>query len=600
MGSPLQKTSYDTIKDSGRAEKISESEFLFRSKEFAKCMIDPIYFLEKYYWIRSIDFGTILLPLYPKQTELIKSIYDNRFTICLASRQSGKTTAYVGICLHTVFFKEGKEIVILANKEATAIGILKRIKRAFEWIPEKQGWIKPKVTKWSDKQIEFDNGCSITAMASSSDAARSTSAAMLIIDECAFIPKNIMQELWASVFPTISRSETSKVVLVSTANGIGGLFYDIWQDATISNNSTWNALKIDWWDVPGRDEAWKQEQIRGFGPNGQLKFDQEFNNSFLGSAPTLIDSNCLSELLLNCQESTHENDSWIIGNEAVGKFEIDIFKKPLVNHAYIIGGDVSEGIGLDYSIAKVFDITDTFNVEEVASFVSNTVNGPCLGYIFAKLASRYNNAYVACERNGVSISAIDSLWRTFEYDNIIDIGSNKHAIGIFSNHATKLDACLWFRERLKQIDFNLILHDSETILELQKFERVKSKSMTRYEASVGHDDRVISVIWAIYCLKEDILNSYYDIIAYAKNIFGVEVPARLKSEVAGFEGKLYSSEAEIEADRQKILDIPDAKLKLLSNSTITNNTDDDDVESTEVAVEDGYDFFYNNVVDDEF
>ena len=495
------------------------------------------------------------------------AILENRFTVALAARQSGKTTAYIGVALHICFFSEGKEIIILANKEKTAIGILKRIKSAYEWIPKEKSWIKPGVKKWSEKQIEFENGCSITAMASSSDAARSASVALLLIDEVAFIPKNVVAELWASVFPTISRSSTSKVCLVSTANGIGGLFYDIWMDATIGGNRRWKSVLINWWDIEGRDEKWKQEQIKGFGPGGEAKFAQEFGNEFLGSAPTLLDSTVLKDLAdLHSESEVDSPETWTVGSPKIGTFDVTIYRKPLKTHSYVLGGDVAEGIGLDYSIAKVFDITDCMNVEEVASFESNTISGTLFGYVMAKMAKKYNDAYVACERNGVSATAIDALWRTFEYDNIVDVGSNKYAIGIFSNHATKLEACLFFRDRLSDPDFNLILHDGGTILELQRFEKVKAKSMTAYAASTGHDDKVMSLIWAIYVLKQEILEQYYTVSSYRRNMFNVEVPARLACDLSNVGDSYFTSQDEYEEMKRKSDMVADSKLRLLESS----------------------------------
>src|SRR5574344_1372347 len=147
----LKKQIYDPIKKPDEIEFVSQEEIQKRSEEIIRCINDPVYFSENYYYIRSIDKGTILLPPYKKQKELIKTILKDRFVISLAARQSGKTTAYIAIALYVCFFMEGKEIVILANKEKTAIGILKRIKRAFEWIPKEKSWIKPGVTKWSEK-----------------------------------------------------------------------------------------------------------------------------------------------------------------------------------------------------------------------------------------------------------------------------------------------------------------------------------------------------------------------------------------------------------------------------------------------------------------
>jgi hypothetical protein len=599
--SSTETKKYSPIKAPNETEKIGEAEFSFRAKEFQKCIDDVVYFASNYYYIRSIDLGTILLPPYEAQCDLLRQIHSNRKVISLASRQSGKTTAYIAICLWICFFMEGKEIVILANKEKTAIGILKRIKRAYEWIPKEKSWIKPGVTIWNDKQIEFDNGCSITAMATSSDAARSGSAYLVIIDEAAFVKPSTMEELWASVYPVISRSATSKFVMVSTPNGIGGKFHEIWEDSTIAHNPEWTPVFIPWYKVPGRDEAWKKKEIAGFGPGGIVKFNAEYECQFLGSSPTLLDSIALKELIDCAEEARAEQpepaEIWKIKGKGDETFDVSVWKKPKPGRAYILGGDVGEGVGLDSSIAKIFDITDLRNIEEVASYESNTIPGPIFGYIMMKMARRYNQAYVACERNGVSTSAIDALWRVYEYENIVDIGSNKAAVGIFSNWATKLDACLWLKDLMKDSEFNLILHDSKAVLEFQKFERVKAKSTVRYEASSGHDDRVMATIWAIYITKLELIEDYYEVTSRTKNCFGVEIAVRCRPDC------LTSEYFETEDQLNKSLDVSEriADLKFIGNSNNANNPNAQKAlpNSEDGQSEDFYDFIVNDARENE-
>lgn len=594
--SDLIKKEYSTVKDPGISELVSELELKKRVEIISKCIDDPIYFIRNFYWIRSIDKGTILCPPYDAQCDLIRSIIKNRKIISLASRQSGKTTAYIGVCLWICFFMSGKEIIILANKEKTAIGILKRIKRAYEWIPKNQDWIKPGVTKWSEKQIEFENGCSITAMATSSDTARSNSAYLCIIDEASFVPIGVMEDLWASVYPLISRSSTSKFVMVSTPNGLGGKFCEIWQDATLGKNPEWTPVFIPWYVVPGRDEEWKRKEIAGLGPSGDIIFRAEYDCEFLGSSPTLLNPDIMKELIaLNqAEENITKETLWKVGNEKAGFFDITIYKQPIAGHAYVLGGDVAEGVGLDASVSKIFDITDCFNIEEVASFESNKIPGVTFGYVMSKMALKYNNAYVACERNGVSATAIDALWRTFEYENIIDVGSNKFATGIFSNHATKLEACMHFRDLLKDPDFNLIIRDSTALLEFQRFEKVKAKAITRYEASTGHDDKVMAIIWAIYVTKPDLVERYYSVVATKRNSFNIEVPARLKGEdIVG--DNYITNELELEMLKKKIDSVADEKLRILNSGTEQKMIESSSSKSENPNNDSGeaLDFFFN-------
>ncbi len=189
------------------------------------------------------------------------------------------STSYCMYACHTVCFKENQNILLLANKLSTAKGILARIKFAFELLPK---WLKPGVKTWNKESVEFTNGCTITAFAASSDGARSEAANVLIIDEMAFIPANVVEELWQSAYPTISSSNNSKVILVSTPFGTGNMFYELYSAAITQQDNDnviekWTPYRIDWWDVPNRDEVWKEKQLVSFNYNLK-RFGQEFGN----------------------------------------------------------------------------------------------------------------------------------------------------------------------------------------------------------------------------------------------------------------------------------------------------------------------------------
>jgi len=250
----------------------------FQIKELAKCMYDPIYFIENYYYIISPKFGKSVITMYEKQRELLKCMITDNRVVTLASRQVGKTTSYCMFICYLLCFQKHKNVLLLANKLTTSKGILSRIKFAFELLPK---WLKPGVTEWNKESITLTNGCSVKAFAASSDGARSEAANVLVIDEMAFVPTNVVEELWGSAYPTISSSKDSKVILVSTPNGTGNKFYELYNAGLTAEGKDvlekWTPFRIDWWDVPDRDEEWKQKQIVAFNYD-MRKFNQEFGN----------------------------------------------------------------------------------------------------------------------------------------------------------------------------------------------------------------------------------------------------------------------------------------------------------------------------------
>jgi phage terminase large subunit-like protein len=202
-------------------------------EEWLKCAADPIYFIENYVKIVNIDRGFIAFEPYDFQKDIIEKVQDNRFVICKMPRQSGKTTTIAALLLHAVLFTEEYNIGILAHKLAQAREILDRIKRAYEALPK---WMQQGIVEWNKGNIELENGSKILASATSSSAIRGGSFNLIYLDEFAFVPNNLQEEFFASVYPTISSGKTSKVLITSTPNGLN-MFYKIWVDSEENRNS---------------------------------------------------------------------------------------------------------------------------------------------------------------------------------------------------------------------------------------------------------------------------------------------------------------------------------------------------------------------------
>ena len=196
--------------------------------EYVKCAEDPVYFAKTYMKIVNIDHGLMPFKMWDFQEEMLTTFYENRFSICKLPRQVGKTTTSVAYLLHQVLFNENMMIAILANRAPTAREILQRLKLAFEYLPM---FLKQGIKEWNKGSIHLANGSRVLADSTSGSSVRGMSFNIIFLDEFAFVPNNIAEEFFASTYPTISSGKSSKVVIVSTPNGMN-LFYRMWMDAT--------------------------------------------------------------------------------------------------------------------------------------------------------------------------------------------------------------------------------------------------------------------------------------------------------------------------------------------------------------------------------
>ncbi len=450
-------------------------------KELARCRDDIVYFSEKYFTIVNLDLGKIKIPLYDYQKDLLYNLEDNRFNIVLQSRQSGKTTTMTVFILHYILFNEDKEIALLANKGAQARKVLGRIKLAYELIPK---WLKPNVVEWNKGTIEFENGCIIAATATSSDAARGDSVSLLVVDEAAFIDG--WDEFYASTYPTIASGKSTKVVLISTANGLNH-YHHLWQKA-INGRNEFVPFEVKWQDVPGRDDAWKKQTIANTSVEA---FSQEHENVFMGGTNTLISMSSL-RALVPINPIHHKNN-------------INIYHQPIEDHTYMMVVDVSRGKGLDYSAFSVIDITE-FPFVQAATFRDNTISPLMYPDIIFNIALKYNDAWVLVENNDIGGMVVSNLNYDFEYENLLSPkgpDSKKYELGVRTTKRTKSIGCSRLRDLIENT--TLIVNDQETINELCTFV-AKGKS---YEADAnGTDDLVMGLVMFAWMTSTEDFSEY--------------------------------------------------------------------------------------------
>jgi len=441
--------------------------------EYQKCMQDPLYFCQKYIKIVSLDEGLVPFDVYPFQKEILGTIHNNRFTICKLPRQSGKTTTIISYILHYVLFNEQMRVAILANKAATARDILSRLQLAYENLPK---WLQQGVMSWNKGSLDLENGSKIVASSTSSSAVRGGSYNMIFLDEFAFVPHNVAEDFFSSVYPTISSGKNTKVVIVSTPNGMN-LFYKLWSDAESGKNS-YNPIDVHWSEIPGRDEKWKTETIAN---TSQEQFNREFECEFLGSINTLIHPTKIKSMVF---------DDPIQRNAG-----LEVYKKPEKDRLYTIVCDVARGTEQDYSAFLVFDVSE-LPYRIVAKYRNNEIKPLLFPNVIYDVAKAYNNAYVMIEVNDIGEQVATAMQYDLEFDNLImasmrgragqilgsGFSGGKVQLGVRTTKAVKMLGC----SNLKQLieTDKLIINDYDLITEFSTF----VKHGQSYQAEEGHTD----------------------------------------------------------------------------------------------------------------
>ena len=469
MSYTLKMTDNDTyqynhlVKKDGVVQDWTKEEIL----EYKKCMDSPAYFAEKYVKIISLDRGLVPFRLYPYQRRMFEHFNNYRFNVVLACRQSGKSISSVAYLLWYAIFHPEKTIAVLANKGATSREMLGRITLMLENLPF---FLQPGCKTLNKGSIEFSNNSRIVAASTSGSSIRGMSVNLLYLDEFAFVER--AAEFYTSTYPVVSAGTDTKVIVTSTANGIGNIFHKIWEGAN-QNTNEFKPFRVDWWDVPGRDEDWKEQTINN---TSQLQFDQEFGNTFFGTGDTLINGSTLLALRAKNPLEYREGGNLLI------------YEKPIEGHEYIMAVDVSKGRGQDYSTFTIIDIsTRPFN--QVAVYRCNTISPLLFPNIIYKYAKVYYNAYVVIESNDQGSLVCNGLYMDLEYENMHVESATKNKMGIEINRKTKRLGCSGFKDLLES--GKLQIHDEQTILEVSTF---VSKGIS-YEASEGnHDDLVMNLV----------------------------------------------------------------------------------------------------------
>lgn len=466
-------------------------------QEWLKCADDPVYFTINYIKIVSLDEGLVPFKMWDFQEEMIERFHSNRFNIAKLPRQTGKSTTVVSYLLHYCIFNDNVNIGILANKLSTSRELLGRLQLAYENLPK---WMQQGIVSWNKGSLELENGSKIMAASTSSSAVRGMSFNIIFLDEFAFVPTHIAEQFFSSVYPTISSGKSTKVIIISTPNGMN-MFYKLWHDAERGKNE-YITTEVHWSQVPGRDANWKAQTIAN---TSQRQFTQEFECEFLGSVDTLIAASKLRTMVYD--DPITSNNKGLV-----------VYENPQKDHDYIVTVDVARGVGSDYSAFLVFDITK-FPYRLVARYRNNEIKAIMFPTIIVDIANGYNRAYILTEVNDIGDQVASMMHYDLEYDHILmcamrgragqivgtGFSGKKTQLGVKMSKTVKKIGCLNLKTFIE--DDKLVIPDYETIAELTTFISKRES----FEAEEGcHDDLAMCLVIFAWLAVQDYFKEMTD------------------------------------------------------------------------------------------
>ena len=459
-----------------------------------------LHFAENFFYIVNLDTGRQTITLHKCQKRALRNMRDNRFVVMLASRQCGKTTMMTIYALWNACFNKDQRVLIVANKEGTAIEIFQRIRLAYEELPN---WLKPGVKEYGKTSMTLANGSRVGISTTTGTAARGQSVNCLILDELAFIETHLVEPFWNSVYPIISSSKKSKIFIASTPNGTENLFYKLYTGASNSTNG-WSGERIDWWEVPGRDEAWKKQTIQTMG--SEEIFRQEFGNEFLETGESVLQEEVLDRLEVNIRKPIHVLDG--------SCYKLWDTPDPQ-NKVYIVGVDVGEGVSQASSIIQIFDITNLAHIRQVGVYGSNTISPYNFTTKLYEILQHWGSPLAMIERNNCGAQVVDNLANQFGYENIVTYNNVKKIdmsrLGVLAHTNTKYKGVMNMRYWINELSA-VVLQDQDTLYELKNFIRYPNGTWRAREGNEIHDDRVMAMIWSLMILESSITERYFDII----------------------------------------------------------------------------------------
>lgn len=475
--------------------------------EILKCRKDIVYFAETYVYLKT-ENGLKHIKLRPYQKQLLKNYQENRWCITLFPRQSGKTTTTAIFFAWFSIFNTDKNLAVIAQRDQIAAEVFSKIKSIIQYLPF---FMKPGCVKFNRGGYHFDNGCTAIYRPASIDALQGYTIDTLFIDEFAYIRNTQARQFWNNVYPTLSSMSNSRVMITSTPNG-RNLFYELWSNA-IDGKNFFKPLRIDWWEVPGRDEKWRLQEIANLG--SEAAFAQQYGLSFDTGVKNSLSADTFH--YLNKVSTEFEHDIFKIGTDWDEYFRWSTkWMYNLRKDWFLISVDIGEGLGGDYSVIKIRKLflnpDGTVIMPTIGVFECNTIIVEDFAKVILLMMRRFNPDHVRLiiERNSYGDLLIKDIESLAEHLTNVEIPVETFAKFRRSADNMKMEKGIRLNRGNKKVgvgnwkklvdDKIFIETDSRTIDQYREFGEDKNGN---YKAGVGHDDLVMPDVNAAFYVKSN-------------------------------------------------------------------------------------------------
>lgn len=335
-------------------------------EDIVRCIKDPVYFASKCFLMTPEGLQAVTLRDY--QVDYLHHLQNNRFSIFLSCRQSGKSTTTAIYCLWMILFHPDKNALILSKSGAAGVDLVSKIKDMYMYLPY---YLKCGTMKWNQSSISFDNNSSISTESFSPTAGLGKTINFLILDEFAWCNPNEVELFYNNIIPTVTTISDSNVCIMSTQNGFN-LFYKLWKNA-IEKKSIYAPFKVDWHQVPQfnmktktwekRTETWHKEMVGILG--SEEAFQYQYGTQFSASDACLVSRETLKRirdkavLFEEISNVAPEKDFSFLRSAPYLKLKPGFHPnnfKDLQRH-FVVLVDLAEGGGGDYTVFNIFEVT---------------------------------------------------------------------------------------------------------------------------------------------------------------------------------------------------------------------------------------------------
>lgn len=511
---------------------------------------DRPFYMEKFLKIRDKNANLIPFKINDAQelfeAEIKKCEKEGKLKrfIVLKARQMGFSTFTEGYIFHDTTTNTFKNSMIIAHEDKATQNLFNMSKLYYEELPSV---IKPMIKYSNGKELTFENPTNdpltkknnpglrskiTVATAGTVEVGRSATIHNLHASEVAFFPD--ARTTMLGLLQCVPDTANSCVILESTANGVGGYFYDMWQkacrgenefiplfypwftDKTYTRNfvsetekeyflSTLNDYEVNLMknnNLTPQQMYWRKYTIANKCQGDVELFMQEYpstpEEAFIASGRPVFNVPAVRKYLNHAESGIRgyirEKGSSVYFDEDE-KGYVEIWSKPKLGEFYVIGGDVAEGkIDGDYSVAQVLDS----NCNIVGMWYGH-IDPDLFGLELVKLARYYNDAYLGVEVNNHGLTTLKAIqkaeyWNIYFakiYDRFTDSITKK--IGWNTNGKTKPMAIDKLAEFVRE--FYIGIKSKTTIQELMTYIIEENGSTNAQEGC--HDDCVMSLAIAL-------------------------------------------------------------------------------------------------------